>query len=117
MIIFVLSKLGKMKNFLIFIGNFDYSVKCDEIVEYSTFMHQKETRMIPDEYIELINYWVGRHFYLFNDFQTYPDNWGCHNKEIVSFVFNERYFELSELFDDTSVYLSVKIYPSNTRNG
>lgn len=108
--------MAKMKNILIFIGSLDYSVKCDEIIEYSTDMHQKDMRIIPDEYIELINYWVGRHFHLFSDFQTYPDNWGCHNKEIVSFIFNERYCELSELFDDNTSYLSVRIYPSNTRN-
>ena len=48
--------MAKMKNILIFIGNLDYSVKCDQIIEYSTDMHQKDTRVIPDEYIELINY-------------------------------------------------------------
>jgi hypothetical protein len=108
--------MTKMKYILIFIGNLDYSAKCDQIIEYSTDMHQKDTRIIPDEYIELIKYWTGHHFHMFSDFQTYPDNWGCHNKEIVSFIFNKRYCELSELFDDNTTYLSVRIYPSDTRN-
>ena len=103
-----------MRYILYFLANLDYSVKCDEIIEYST--EEKDCRTIPDEYINSIKYWTGPHFSKFSDFQTYPDNWGCHNKEIVSFVFNERYCELSELFDDNTSYLSVRIYPSNSRN-
>ena len=106
----------RMKFILYFLANLDYSADCDEIIEYSTDMHVKDSRTIPDEYIELIKYWSGRHFGLFNDIQTYPDNWGCHNKEIVSFIFNKRYCELSEMFDDNTSYLSIRIYPSNTHS-
>lgn len=105
-----------MRNILIFLSNFDYSAKCDSIVEFSTDLHQKDCRTIPDEYINLIRYWTGRHFYKMTDFQTYPDNWGCHNKEIVSFEFKSRYCELSEMFDDNTSYLSVRIYPTSIRS-
>lgn len=103
-----------MRFLLIFLGSFDFSVKCDEIVEYST-VSQSVDDMIPDDYIELIKYWTGRHISKFSDFQTYPDNWGCHNKEIVSFIFKERYCEISELFTDYTKYLSIRIYPTNQR--
>lgn len=105
-----------MKNLLIFMSNFNYSVKCDEIVEYTTDMQQKDNHTTPDDYIELIKYWIGHHFKKFNDVQTYPDNWGCHNKEIISFIFKDRYCEISELFDDNTSYMSVRIYPSNVRS-
>lgn len=105
-----------MKNILIFLSNLDYTAKCDDIIEYSTDMHQMDCRTIPDEYIELMKYWTGRHFYKFSDFQTYPDNWGSHNKEIVSFIFKSRYCELSEMFDERTSYLSVRIYPSSVRH-
>ena len=41
------------RNILLFLSNFDYNQKCDEVVEYSTEI-QKEIRksMIPDDYIE-----------------------------------------------------------------
>ena len=102
-----------MKFILYFLANLDYSVKCDEIIEYST--KEKNCRTIPDEYIDLIKYWTGHHFRKFSDFQTYPDNWGCHNKEIVSFIFKKRYCELSEMTDDNDSYLSIRIYPSDVR--
>jgi hypothetical protein len=102
-----------MKYLLIFLANLNYSEKCDEIIEYST--HKRYDIMIPDDYIEEIKYWVGRHFSKFSDFQTYPDNWGCHNKEIISFIFKERYCEISEMFSDTSNFISIRIYPSNLR--
>ena len=104
-----------MKYLLIFLGHLDYSIKCDDIIEYSTIMHDKYNHMIPDDFIELIKYWTGRHFYKFSDIQTYPDNWGCHNKEIISFIFKERYCEISEMSDDTTNYMSIRIHPSNVR--
>jgi len=105
-----------MKNILIFLGNFDYSVSCNEIVEYTTDLHQKDSRTTPDEYIEFIKYWIAHHFKKFDDVQTYPDNWGCHNKEIISFIIFNRYCEISELFDDNTTYLSIRIYPTNVRS-
>lgn len=104
-----------MKYLLIFLANFDYSSKCNEVIEYTTDMHNKDTRMIPDDYIELIKYWTGGHYYKFSDFQTYPDNWGCHNKEILSFIFKERYCEISDLYDDNTSYMSIRIYPTSSR--
>ena len=102
------------RNILLFLSNFDYNQKCDEVVEYSTEI-QKEIRksMIPDDYIEEFRYWTGSHYWKLKDIQTYPDNWGCHNKEIISFSFKNRYCSISELFSDDSNYLSVRIYPSN----
>ena len=100
-----------IKFILIFMSNFDYTVKCDEVVEYTTEVHKNYDSMIPDDYIENIRYWTGHHFVKFSDFQTYPDNWGCHNKAIVSFIFKKRYCELSELFGDDTNYLSIRIYP------
>ena len=102
------------RNILIFLSKFDYTQICDEVIEYSTET-QKNTnyRMISDDYIEEIRYWTGQHFWKLKDIQTYPDNWGCHNKEIVSFIFKNRYCSISELFSDDSNYMSVRIYPSN----
>ena len=101
-----------MKYILIFLGNFAFSEKCDDVVEYTTKMHPNTTRTIPDEYIEEMRYWIGYHFNRFNDVQTYPDNWGCHNRKIISFIFKDRYCELSEMFDDTDTYMSIRIYPT-----
>jgi hypothetical protein len=103
-----------MKYLLIFLSYFDFSSKCDDVVEYTTDVHNDD-RTIPDEQIEAIKYWTGRHFYKFSDFQTYPDNWGCHNKEIISFIFKERYCEISEMFNDNSNYMSIRIYPTSLR--
>jgi hypothetical protein len=98
-----------------FLSNLDYTCKCDEIIEFTRNIHGKDDRMIPDDYIELIKYWTGHHFYKLKDMQTYPDNWGCHDKEIISFVFKNRYCELSEMVDDKSCYMTVRVYPSNIR--
>jgi hypothetical protein len=68
--------------------------------------------MIPDDYIEEIRHWTGHNIGLFSDFQTYPDNWGCHNKEIVSFTFKQRYCEISEMFGEDKNHLSIRIFPS-----
>jgi len=103
-----------MKYILLFLANVDYKAKCDEIIEYSTEL--KDCRMIPDDYIETMKSLTGHHFKKFIDIQTYPDNWGCHNKEIISFIFKERYCELSELRDDITSYMSIRIYPSNVRS-
>ena len=102
-----------MKYILIFLANLDYSVKCDDIIEYTTESYGKDARMIPDDYIELIKYWTGRQYHKFIDLQTYPDNWGCHKMEIVSFFYNNRYCELSEMFGIENNHLSIRIYPSS----
>lgn len=102
-----------IKYILIFMSYFDYTTPCDTIVEYSTKSHNNNIHIMPDDYIEDIKYWTGNHFNKFSDIQTYPDNWGCHNKEIVSFIFNKRYCTLSEMFDDATTYLSIKIYPKS----
>lgn len=104
-----------MKYILIFLANLDYSVKCDDIIEYTTESYGKDARMIPDDYIELIKYWTGRHYHKFIDLQTYPDNWGCHNKVIVSFIFKHRYCELSEMVDNSKSYMTIRIHPSDVR--
>ena len=103
-----------MKYILLFLAHLDYSTDCDEIIEYSSAI--EDNRMIPDDYIEEMKYLTGHHFRKFIDVQTYPDNWGCHNKEIVSFIFKERYCELSEMASDSSNYMSIRIYPSNVRS-
>jgi len=103
-----------MRNILVFIANVDYKAECDEIIEYSTVSNNDN--MIPDDYIEAIKYWTAHHFRKFSDFQTYPDNWKCHNKEIVSFIFKERYCEISEMASDYQNYVSVRIYPTNVRS-
>jgi hypothetical protein len=117
MIFLFLNKIrAKMfKYILIFLGSINFAEKCDEIIEYSTEMYQTDQRMIPDDYIEEIKYWVGRHISKFSDFQTYPDNWGCFDKEIVSFIFKQRYCEISEMKNDAGEYIAIRIYPSNVR--
>jgi hypothetical protein len=99
-----------IKYILIFLSYFDFTFKCDDVVEYSTEI-QKDSRMIPDDYIEDIRYWTGNHYSKFSDIQTYPDNWGCHNKDIVSFIFKERYCTLSEMFSDNNSYITIRIHP------
>ena len=101
------------RNILIFLSNLNYTQKCEDVIEYSTQTHtDTNKRMIPDDYIEEIRYLTGCHFWKLFDIQTYPDNWGCHNKEIISFIFKNRYCSISELFSDDSNYLSVRVYPS-----
>jgi hypothetical protein len=110
-IIIIIKKMAK--NILIFLSNIDYTKKCDEVIEYSTNTNNTiNRRMIPDDYIEEIRYLTGSKIKKLLDIQTYPDNWGCHNKEIISFIFKKRYCSISELFSNNSIYISVRIYPS-----
>ena len=101
-----------IKYILIFMSHFNFDIVCDELIEYKSDVHKNYDIMIPDDYIEEIKKMSENNFSKFSNFQTYPDNWGCHNKEIVSFVFNNRYCELSELFGDNMNHLSIRIYPS-----
>ena len=102
-----------IKNILIFMSNFNFDIECDEVVEYNSLVHPNCDIIIPDDYIEKIRRLTGDSFRLFSNFQTYPDNWGCHKMEIVSFFYNDRYCELSEMFGIDKNHLSIRIYPSS----
>ena len=101
-----------IKYILIFMSYFNFDIVFDELVEYIIDVHPNSDIMIPDDYIEEIRHWTGHNIGLFSDFQTYPDNWGCHNKEIVSFTFKQRYCEISEMFGEGKNHLSIRIFPS-----
>ena len=101
-----------IKYILIFMSNFKFDIECDQVIEYCSDVHPNCDIMIPDDYIEEIRHWTGHNFGLFSNFQTYPDNWGCHKKEIVSFIFKNRYCEISEMFGENMNHLSIRIYPS-----
>lgn len=102
-----------IKNILVFMSNFNFNIECDEVIEYRSVVHPNCDIMIPNDYIEKIRHLTGNHFRMFSNFQTYPDNWGHHKMQIVSFIYNNRYCELSEIFDNMNNYLSIRIYPSN----
>ncbi len=97
---------------LVFMSHFNFDIEFDEIIDYKIEVPKYSDIMIPDDYILEIRKLVGEGISNFSDFQTYPDNWGCHDKEIVSFVYNNRYCELAEMFEETANYLSIRIYPS-----
>jgi hypothetical protein len=94
---------------------FNFDIVCDELIEYIIDVHPNSDIMIPDDYIEEIRHWTGHNIGLFSDFQSYPDNWGCFDKEIVSFIFKQRYCEISEMKNDAGEYIAIRIYPSNVR--
>ena len=100
-----------IKNILIFMSNFNFDIECDEVVEYCSVVHPNCDIIIPDDYIEKIRHLTGNCFRMFSDFKIYPDNWGCHKMEIVSFFYNDRYCELSEMFGDDNNHLSIRVYP------
>lgn len=102
-----------IKSILVFMSNFNFDIECDKVIEYCSVIHHNCDIMIPDDYIEKIRRLTGDSFRLFSNFQTYPDNWGCHKMEIVSFVFDNRYCELSEMFGIDNNHLSIRIYPSS----
>ena len=102
-----------IKCILVFMSNFNFDLECDEVIEYCSVVHPNCDIMIPDDYIEKIRHLTGYSFRLFSNFKTYPDNWGCHKMEIVSFVFDNRYCELSEMFGEDMNHLSIRIYPSS----
>ena len=100
-------------NILIYMSNFNFDIECNEVIEYNSAVHYNCDIMIPDDYIEQIRHLLGNNFWLFSNFKTYPDNWGCHKMEIVSFIFSNRYCELSEMFSNDENHLSIRIYPVN----
>ena len=99
------------RHILYFLSNIDYTQQCDEVIEYSTKI-TTNTRITPDDYVEEIRYLTGNNIRKLLDIQTYPDNWGCHYKEIISFIFKKRYCSISEMFSDNSNYISIRVYPS-----
>lgn len=96
---------------LVFMSKFNFDIECDEVIEYCSVVHPNCDIMIPNDYIDKIRHLTGNHFRMFKNFQTYPDNWGCHKMAIVSFFYNNRYCELSEMFDIENNHLSIRIYP------
>jgi hypothetical protein len=98
---------------LVFISNFNFDIEYDEVIEYCSVVHPNCDIMIPDDYIIKIRQWTEYDDKLFSNFKTYPDNWGCHKMEIVSFFYNNRYCELSEMFGIDKNHLSIRIYPSH----
>jgi hypothetical protein len=102
-----------LQNILIYMSNFNFDIECNEVIEYNSAVHHNCDIMIPDDYIEQIRHLLGNNFWLFSNFKTYPDNWGCHKMEIVSFIFSNRYCELSEMFSNDENHLSIRIYPVN----
>jgi hypothetical protein len=102
-----------IKYILIFISNFNFDIESDEVIEYCSVVHPNCDIMIPNDYIDKIRNWAGYDDKVFSNFQTYPDNWGCHKMEIVSFFYNNRYCELSEMFGIDKNHLSIRIYPSH----
>ena len=101
-----------IKNILVFMSTFNFDMDYGKVVEYNSPVHPTSDIIIPDDYIQKIRNLTGKHFKMFSNFRTYPDNWGCHKMEILSFVYNDRYCELSEMFGEYENHLSIRIYPS-----
>jgi hypothetical protein len=101
-----------IKNILNFISHFNFDIICNEVIEYTSKVHINQDIKIPDDYIDEIRQLTGSKFSKFSNFKLYPDNWGSYKKEIVSFVINNRYCELSEMFGNNMNHLSIRIYPS-----
>jgi hypothetical protein len=100
-----------MKHFLIFLSNHNYI--SNDVIEFTKPKESNDLIYTPDDYVELIKFWAGTKFNQYENIKTYIDNWRCNDKTIISFIFNGRYCEISEIFGHNITYMTIRIYPSN----